>query len=1017
MIRHVLPACIAVLLGVLSTPSSAQDLLTRVELANPSFEVGALDKLPSGWGLFPEDPRATPGASEGSAIDGARAGSLEVALSDEVDDATETEFYLYQSIPARGLAGKRLVLRGALRYEGETLEGAATLWAKCERFDRTAEVSGGYDRLIMSEDWQRAQLVFDVPANTNNVLIALRLSGGGKAWIDDVSLEVVGPAGGAVEGPRPLTDRGLENLLAFTRVLGLVRHFHPSDQARHADWDLIAVDGVGRVERAADASELAAALEEVFLPLGPTLQFFASERDPALHTALDKPEELRRPPVHYWIHAGFGQELGLMYSRTRRRRSIGKRGLPDGVPDPAEVIERRLPGGVTCRVPLALWGDREQTLPPAPLPSMPPLLEPAPEDRATRLAAIALLWNVLQHFYPYFDVVGERWEGSLEIALAKAARDPTNYAFLLTLQELAAKIDDSHVAVTGPGRLPFLSLPFSLGWAEGKPIVTVVDESAVEPHPVPGEELTSLDGEPVEQLVAWHSRFHSAASERVLRDRILPYLLLASPGQFAELELESPQGERRTITVDYSLAGLARRDPLPAVHELESGILYVDLDRLTEEDLQAHLEAQYAARGVVFDLRGYPQTFTPLTLLTSESLSSPTWMIPQVTRPDREGLTWSGSSWPVLAADAQLAGKVAFITNSSAQSAAETFLSFVEAYELAEIVGEPTAGTNGNVNRVGLPGEYTICFTGMKVLKQDGSQHHGVGILPTIPTSRTRQGVIEGRDELLERAIEVVKDIGDTALERGDFLLSFSDSEEALAEYSAGLEQEPGSSELLMGKVNALLSLGEFARAAAGAEALVQLDPEESGSHLTYGAARWASGDLEGALEDFQSGSARWPEEVEFVEYATRVHYVRGQWAEALASAERALELGSYEEWDMRLLHWAARRRLGQEEADAELLSHLEELDRSSAEDSSFLRHTAEVVIGRWSEEQLMEELALGYDDYEDFVLCYAHYYLGTLRSIEGETDEARRHFEACRAKKQYLMHEFWMAATELERL
>jgi C-terminal processing protease CtpA/Prc len=45
----------------------------------------------------------------------------------------------------------------------------------------------------------------------------------------------------------------------------------------------------------------------------------------------------------------------------------------------------------------------------------------------------------------------------------------------------------------------------------------------------------------------------------------------------------------------------------------------------------------------------------------------------------------------------------------------------------------------------------------MKVLKHDGSQHHGVGIQPTVPVQRTIPGVAEGRDELLEVAIEVVK--------------------------------------------------------------------------------------------------------------------------------------------------------------------------------------------------------------------------------------------------------------------
>jgi C-terminal processing protease CtpA/Prc len=83
-------------------------------------------------------------------------------------------------------------------------------------------------------------------------------------------------------------------------------------------------------------------------------------------------------------------------------------------------------------------------------------------------------------------------------------------------------------------------------------------------------------------------------------------------------------------------------------------------------------------------------------------------------------------------------------------------MGFVEFYKLGEIVGGPTAGTNGNVNPFSLPGGYSMSWTGMRVLKQNGSYHHGVGIQPTVPASRTLRGVAEGRDEVLEKGIEIV---------------------------------------------------------------------------------------------------------------------------------------------------------------------------------------------------------------------------------------------------------------------
>jgi C-terminal processing protease CtpA/Prc len=87
-------------------------------------------------------------------------------------------------------------------------------------------------------------------------------------------------------------------------------------------------------------------------------------------------------------------------------------------------------------------------------------------------------------------------------------------------------------------------------------------------------------------------------------------------------------------------------------------------------------------------------------------------------------------------------------------------MSFIEHYKLAEIVGQSTAGANGNVNPFAIPGGFRVTWTGMKVTKHDGSQHHLVGIQPTIPMERTIAGIREGRDELLEKALEVIRRSG-----------------------------------------------------------------------------------------------------------------------------------------------------------------------------------------------------------------------------------------------------------------
>ena len=205
---------------------------------------------------------------------------------------------------------------------------------------------------------------------------------------------------------------------------------------------------------------------------------------------------------------------------------------------------------------------------------------------------------------------------------------------------------------------------------------------------------------------------------------------------------------------------MADREPRPEkIAELEPGILYVDLDRVTDGDWNAVVPRLEKAKGIIFDMRGYPSQpgTTALTHLTDGPIRSAKWNVPLVSQPDRIDFAFTESGWDLKPASPYFAAPKVFLTDGRAISYAETVMGIVENYKLGVIVGAPTAGTNGNVNPFQLPGGFTVTWTGMKVLKHDGSQHHDVGILPTVPVSRTRKGVAEGKDEILLRGLEVVK--------------------------------------------------------------------------------------------------------------------------------------------------------------------------------------------------------------------------------------------------------------------
>ena len=188
--------------------------------------------------------------------------------------------------------------------------------------------------------------------------------------------------------------------------------------------------------------------------------------------------------------------------------------------------------------------------------------------------------------------------------------------------------------------------------------------------------------------------------------------------------------------------------------------MYVDLGRVTESDFIAALPALAAAKGIVFDLRTPPAYLRPEPLfshLSETPVTSPQFLLPVIPAPDREQTTFMhNGEWNIAPAAPFLPAKKVFLTDAHAIGYAESCLEIVRALKLGEIVGSPTAGTNGTVNRFQLPGDYTVLFTGTKVLMHDGSQYHGIGITPGVAAAPTRAGVAAGRDEVLERAVQVL---------------------------------------------------------------------------------------------------------------------------------------------------------------------------------------------------------------------------------------------------------------------
>jgi len=103
-------------------------------------------------------------------------------------------------------------------------------------------------------------------------------------------------------------------------------------------------------------------------------------------------------------------------------------------------------------------------------------------------------------------------------------------------------------------------------------------------------------------------------------------------------------------------------------------------------------------------------------------------------------------------------GAVVVLVDELSQSQAEYTAMAFRAAPNTTVIGSTTAGADGNVSSIILPGGLRTMISGIGVFYPDGSPTQKVGIVPDIEVRPTIKGIQEGRDEPLERAITLIKD-------------------------------------------------------------------------------------------------------------------------------------------------------------------------------------------------------------------------------------------------------------------
>lgn len=631
------------------------------------------------------------GLGFGMATNGRVYKSVRVNRADKVD-VSDGVGNLIRSVKGGDYQNKRLKYSAKVKLSAES-EGTGHLWI---REDKTDGGMGFFqnmmDRPILPrEDWEQYEIIGEAGPMTDRIFFGFFLKGKGEMWVDDVKLSY----------------------------------------DKNGEWIDVPIDNL----------DFEGTVSEKGI-------YKWGSRGKGYEFGIDENE-----------HVQGKQSLKIAYVGEFERTSGEK--LFNHNRNIGMVYTDELTSNIFCQIPLTLYANEEGTYPVSDGGELKALRESVsemelfPGNLEFRLGNIVNVFNVFQHFYPYFDVVGTNWNDDLEAALKRSYQDSTLQDHLVTLQKFTAKLKDGHVRVSAPNNQKY-SPPISWEWIGDKLVVTEV--YAIVPLKV-GDVITHINGLSSKTYFDEVESRISAGTKGWLDYRAKTESLKGVKDSELVVKVNNKEV---TLIRDYDLQSKGTKGKIKDRYKIyDDGVAYINLDVIEMDTINQLMPQLENSKAIICDLRGYPKgNHNFISHLLKSKDTTMGWMkVSRTVEPNRENLVgYEEFQWNMPTMEPYLGDKnVIFITDGRAISYAESYMGYIEGYDLATIIGQPTAGTNGNVNYFDLPGRIRIVWTGMKVVKHDGSQHHAIGILPDIRLTKTIEGVKQGRDEFLEKALELAR--------------------------------------------------------------------------------------------------------------------------------------------------------------------------------------------------------------------------------------------------------------------
>ncbi len=392
---------------------------------------------------------------------------------------------------------------------------------------------------------------------------------------------------------------------------------------------------------------------------------------------------------------------------------------------------------------------------------------PTPQmDSGLNLLTLFRLWNVIEYYAPNRSLTLHPWDEVLSTYIPLMGVETDGRCFARLYMRLIRELNDGHAVAPVEMLFGQRMLPVWPLQAEGRLFVGYSGDSALKR----GDEVVAIDGEPVSERLELLREYASRSNEASLR-QALRYYGLCTRRDTAEV-VRRRAGVCDTLRVAtvpygsvspiYDPAQLAQ----PPFRLLADSVGYIYAGTFSREHLAEVGQTLPRTRALIIDLRTYPQNmdFT-LTALISQSLRTEPVVAWQMVYPTlalpglffrQEQWLYEGFEEGAERCTQPYKGRVILLVNELTQSNPEFQAMAFQSCPQTLTIGSPTSGANGSIVWIPLPGQMTS-FSGIGALYPDGTQPQTVGVRLDVEVLPTDEGLQAGRDEVLERALELAR--------------------------------------------------------------------------------------------------------------------------------------------------------------------------------------------------------------------------------------------------------------------